>query len=168
MTLYQHQLSSAHQSSLQSKRVCHTIEFRSSKKGSNSNGLLNGIMKSPIKNKPLINPGQSLDRYLPDVVFDQDIIYIFIGTFTYLFAFTNWAYYFTQTVPNLWAMTLIVIAVVLYCLYKVKKTQKKIERLKQGRDGESAGKDVDVKKLCCFLVGSSNLLQYRSKAMFGF
>jgi hypothetical protein len=95
-------------------------------------------MKSPIKDKPLRNPGQSLDRYLLDVVFDEGIIYIFIGTFVCLFAVTNWAYYFTQTAPNPWAMTFIAIAVVLYCLYKVKKTQKKIVKLKQGRDGERA------------------------------
>jgi hypothetical protein len=75
-------------------------QARSYSKSSNSKGLLKGIMKSPIKDKPLRNPGQSLDRYLLDVVFDEGIIYIFIGTFVCLFAASNWAYYFTQTVPN--------------------------------------------------------------------
>ena len=54
------------------------------------------------------------------------------------FAFINWVYYFTQTAFNPWAMTFIAIVVVFYCFYKVKKTQKKIENLKQGRDGERA------------------------------
>ncbi|MFT6350388.1 MAG: hypothetical protein ACJAYB_003436 [Psychromonas sp.] len=94
---------------------------------SSSKGLLQGIMKSPIKDKPLRNPGQSLDRYLLDVVFDEGIIYIFIGTVACLTAFINWIYYFTQTVPNPWAMIFIAIAVVMYCLHIVKKTQKKIE-----------------------------------------
>jgi hypothetical protein len=95
-------------------------------------------MKSPIKDKPLRNHGQSLDRYRLDVVFDQGIIYIFIGTFVCLFAVSNWAYYFTEKVPNPWAMTLIAVAVVAYCLYKIKKALKKITKLKQGRDGERA------------------------------
>jgi len=35
-------------------------------------------------------------------------------------------------------MTLIAVAVVAYCLYKIKKALKKITKLKQGRDGERA------------------------------
>ena len=95
-------------------------------------------MRSPLKNKLLRNPGQSLDQYMLDVVLDEGVIYIFIASFVCLLAFTNWGYYFTQTVPNPWAMTFIAIAVVLYCLYKIKKTLKKIVKLRQGRDGERA------------------------------
>jgi hypothetical protein len=95
-------------------------------------------MKSPIKDKPLRNPGQSLDRYLLDVVFDEGIIYIFIGAFVCFFAFINWLYYLTEKVLNPWAITIIAVAVVAYCLYKIKKVLKKITKLKQGRDGERA------------------------------
>ena len=95
-------------------------------------------MKSPIKDKPLRNPGQSLDQYLLDVVFDQGIIYILTGTFVCFYAFNNWIYYLIEKVHNPWAMTLIAVAVVAYCLYKIKKALKKITKLKQGRDGERA------------------------------
>ena len=95
-------------------------------------------MRSPLKSKPLRNPGQSLDRYLLDVVFDESIIYILTGSLVCLFAVSNWAYYFTEKVPNPWVMTLIAVAVVAYCLYKIKKALKKITKLKQGRDGERA------------------------------
>ena len=95
-------------------------------------------MKSPLKDKPLRNPGQSLDKYLLDVVFDEGIIYIFAGTLVCFYAFNNWIYYFTEKVPNPWAVTLLAAAAVIFCLYKIKKTLKKITKLKQGRDGEKA------------------------------
>jgi hypothetical protein len=113
-------------------------QIRSYSKSNISKGLLQGIMKSPIKDKPLRNPGQSLDQYLLDVVFDEGIIYILTGTFVCFYAFNNWIYYLTEKVPNPWAMTLIAVAVVAYCLYKIKKALKKITKLKQGRDGERA------------------------------
>jgi hypothetical protein len=95
-------------------------------------------MRSPLKSKPLRNPGQSLDRYLLDVVFDESIIYIFTGSLVCFYAFNNWIYYLTEKAPNPWAITLIAVAVVAYCLYKIKKVLKKITKLKQGRDGERA------------------------------
>jgi hypothetical protein len=95
-------------------------------------------MRSPLKNEPLRNPGQSLDRYLLDVVFEESIIYILTGSVVCLFVFNNWIYYLTEKVPNPWAMTLIAVAVVAYCLYKIKKALKKITKLKQGRDGEKS------------------------------
>ena len=54
------------------------------------------------------------------------------------FAFINWFYYVTHTAFNPWSMTFIAIVVVLYCFYRIKKTLKKIVKLKQGRDGERA------------------------------
>ncbi len=37
------------------------------------------LMKSPLKDKPLRNPGQSLDRRIFDVILDQQIKYVIYG-----------------------------------------------------------------------------------------
>ena len=95
-------------------------------------------MKSPIKGRLLRNPGESLDRYLLDVVFDKGVFYILLGTYACFYAFNNWIYYFTNKVPNPWAVTILAAAIVAYCLYKINRARSEIEKLKQGRDGEKA------------------------------
>lgn len=81
-------------------------------------------MKSPLKDRSLRNHGQSLDRYLLDIVFDESIIYILAGTLVCFYTFNNWVYYFTQTVLNPWAVTFLAAVVVVYCLYKTKPYSK--------------------------------------------
>ena len=95
-------------------------------------------MKSPLKDKPLRNPGQSLDRYILDVVLDDGIKYIIFSTVFCIVLVVNWTFYFTKTPPPPFLFTLITLIVVVYSYFKIKNASKKIEKLKQGRDGEKA------------------------------
>ena len=95
-------------------------------------------MKSPLKDKPLRNPGQSLDRYILDVILDQQVKYVFYGMVVWVAMVFNWGYYFSQKpIPPFW-FTLFALAFIAFCYYKIKTATKKIEPLKQGRDGEKA------------------------------
>lgn len=109
---------------------------------------MNGVvvlMKSPLKDKPLRNPGQSLDRRIIDVVLDQQIKYLLIGLIVWTTLTSNWIYYFTEKpLPPFW-FTLIASIIFAFCYYKIKTATKKIDPLIQGRDGEKAvGQYLDV------------------------
>lgn len=95
-------------------------------------------MKSPLKDKPLRNPGQSLDWHIIDVVLDQQVKYLLIGLAFWIALISNWVYYFTEKpLPPFW-FTLIASVVFAFCYYKITRAKKKIAPLIQGRDGERA------------------------------
>ncbi len=95
-------------------------------------------MKSPIKGKPLRNPGQSLDRRILDVVLDQQIKYLLTGLAIWMALISNWVYYFTEKPFPPFLFTLIAFVVFAFCYYKIKTAKKKIDPILQGRDGEKA------------------------------
>ncbi len=47
-------------------------------------------MKSPLKAKPLRNPGQSLDRYIADVALDHGVKYVMLGGAIWLVLGFRW------------------------------------------------------------------------------
>ncbi|MCP4975523.1 MAG: NERD domain-containing protein [Maribacter sp.] len=95
-------------------------------------------MKSPIKDRPLRNPGQSLDWRILDVVMDRQIKYVTYGLAVCLALVFNWAYYFSRKpFPPVW-FTLFGLLFLVYCYYKIRAATKEIEPLTQGRDGEKA------------------------------
>jgi hypothetical protein len=105
-------------------------------------------MKSPLKDKPLRNPGQSLDRYILDVILDQQIKYVFYGFGVGAALISNWSYYFAKK-----PLPPILFTLIHHNGFKDDKllVQVKAEAnwLKQIIK-ESAGKDVDVKKVVLF------------------
>jgi hypothetical protein len=95
-------------------------------------------MKSPIRDKPLRNPGQSLDRLILDVILDQQIKYLIIGLLTWMALASNWIYYFSEKPLSPFWFTLLALVIFAFCYYKIKTAEKIIDPLKQGRDGEKA------------------------------
>jgi hypothetical protein len=95
-------------------------------------------MRSPIKDKPLRNPGQSFDRLILDVFLDQQVKYLIIGLLTWMSLISNWIYYFSEKPLPPFILTLIALVVFAFCYYKIKTTEQIIDPLRQGRDGEKA------------------------------
>ncbi len=93
-------------------------------------------MKSPIKDRPLRNPGQSLDRYIQDVLFDEGIQYVIMIVVSGVILVMNWGFYLTKTPIPPYLLTLITLAVAVFSYYKIKQIVGRVDRLKQGRDGE--------------------------------
>ncbi len=93
-------------------------------------------MKSPIKDKPLRNPGQSLDRYILDMVLDEGFRYFIIIVVSGVILVMNWGFYLTKTPIPPYSLTLITLAVAVFSYYKIKQIVGRVDRLKQGRDGE--------------------------------
>ncbi|MEQ1558853.1 MAG: nuclease-related domain-containing protein [Methyloglobulus sp.] len=95
-------------------------------------------LKSPLKDKPLRNPGESLDKQIFDLVFDGALIYLVISMLMVSMAMIEWHHWYFKAPPSPWISSLIALITVSYSAVKINRTLKKAKYLKQGRDGEKA------------------------------
>jgi hypothetical protein len=94
--------------------------------------------KSPLKDKPLRNPGQSLDEEIDRLINEEGMIWIatIAGSIT-LFGLEWWRWY-ANTEPDPRAVGILIIPVVGFSFFKLLGTVRKAKRLKMARDGEKA------------------------------
>lgn len=95
-------------------------------------------MKSPIKAKPLNNPGESLDKKLQDVLLDEILYYYLIALVTIIMALTEWWRWYMQAPPSPLIYSVMAIIVCGYAVWKVRKARQKVKNIRLGRDGEKA------------------------------
>lgn len=95
-------------------------------------------MKSPLKDKPLRNPGDSAQSMLDDFLLDKVMFYPFFALAFALLAFVDWYRYLTNTPINPWVFTVSAVIAGLFAIYKVSKAIPVIRSMKLGRDGERA------------------------------
>ncbi len=94
--------------------------------------------KSPLKDKLLRTPGQSLDEEINKIVDDQAMLYITASLMLIVMTVLEWYRWYTSTPPSPWTMTLMAVVVTVFSIYKVLPLRKKLIALRQGRDGEKA------------------------------
>lgn len=95
-------------------------------------------MKSPLKDKPLRNPGQSLDNELRDLVFDKVLFYFTAAVIFVLLAVVEWWRYYAAASPSPRTYTVIALVVCLLAGWKIWRYVPYARNLKQGREGEKA------------------------------
>lgn len=95
-------------------------------------------MKSPLKDKPLRNPGQSLDNQIEEIILDEVLIYMIFAMSMVCYAFTEWIRWYTNAKPSPLLYTCIAIMALCYSAFKIYRARSKVKSLKQGRDGEKA------------------------------
>lgn len=95
-------------------------------------------MKSPLKDKPLRNPGQSLDDQIMNMVVDITAKYIATPSMMITFAMLEWFRWYFKLPPSPWLYTFMALITVLYSAIKLYGAFKTAKALKQGRDGEKA------------------------------
>jgi hypothetical protein len=91
--------------------------------------------KSPLKEKPLRYPGQSLDDQIWDKHADVAVFLFSPAGFIGL-VIAEWLHKLLKTQSEPIFPTIFTIAFLIFCIYKVIKIKKEIELLKLGRDGE--------------------------------
>ena len=94
------------------------------------------MKRSPLKDKPLRQAGQSVQDQLNNLIDDTVAPYIWAPIIFVAFTVYGWYLWITKTIPNPLLLTVITVAVVIYSVFKVSRAQKEIANLKQGRDGE--------------------------------
>ncbi len=97
---------------------------------------MNNKKKTPIKDKPLRQAGQSLDTALDTLLNDKTNAYIVSAIVVVVFALNEWLRSYNNPPPVPKLMTFIAALVVLIVFIKVKKILNQVKSLRLGRDGE--------------------------------
>lgn len=95
-------------------------------------------MKSPLKDKPLRNPGESLRGEISDFIYDKILSYYLYAAFALFLAAFEWYRYFFSFAPRPWLFTFAAACILLFSVIKVVPALKKLKILRQGLDGEMA------------------------------
>lgn len=92
--------------------------------------------KSPLKDKPLRNAGQSIDEEINRVIDEDATPYISASLTLILFAVFEWYRWYTHLPPSPWIFTIMALLFTGYSAYKMLNIKSQLKNLKQGRDGE--------------------------------
>lgn len=101
-------------------------------------GFWGDSLKSPIKAKALRNPGESLDRQIQDILYDDILFYGMLAAFIVILAGLEWWRWYAQTPPSPILLTVFAIIALALATWKIRKAWKKVKNIKLGRDGERA------------------------------
>lgn len=102
-------------------------------------------MKSPLKGRPLHNPGQSGDEYIQNYRDDKILPPLIFAFGIILIAIMEWYYWFIKRLPNPLLTTAVAIIAFIYAAIRVVTAKKKLKALRLGRDGEIAvGQHLDL------------------------
>ena len=94
--------------------------------------------KSPLKSKPLRNPGESSDRQLQDIVYDKVMPYLVFAAISAVVAVLEWWRWYSQMPPSPWLFTTVAVLALAISLWKFQRALRLTTRIKLGRDGEKA------------------------------
>jgi len=95
-------------------------------------------MKSPLKDAPLNNPGQSTDKFIQKYFENKIEFYIILSVIFFVLAGTEWVRWYLNATLSPRLFTLIAFIVISFSIYKIIKGRKKLKQLKQGLEGEIA------------------------------
>ena len=97
---------------------------------------MSNTKKSPLTDKPLRYPGQSLDESINKILDDDVLEYILMPTICIMLTLLEWWRWYNDSpyTPYLW--TLLTLVIIPFSIFKIYKIKKKIKQLRLGRDGE--------------------------------
>jgi hypothetical protein len=94
--------------------------------------------KSPLKDRPLNSPGESLEKEIDNLILDEVLFYGLLTGFMGLLAALEWYRWYKPSEPHPWFYTGIFFIFFGIAAVKTRRAYAKARRLKQGRDGEKA------------------------------
>jgi hypothetical protein len=92
--------------------------------------------RSPLKDRPLRVPGQSVDERLMDLLYDKLLAPALIALMLLVFAGLEWWRHLFPTRAAPWLYTVTAVIAVGYAAFRFFRAVPEIRALKQGRDGE--------------------------------
>lgn len=94
--------------------------------------------KSPIKDKPMRQAGQSL-REAKQTLLDENVMPCFIiGSVCFILMLIDWVRYFFKWYPHPAYVTVLFVGMLLFSIYKLKPLRKTGKNLSLGEEGEQA------------------------------
>jgi hypothetical protein len=94
--------------------------------------------RSPLKDPPLRNPGQSLDEQIFDLLYDKYLTPISLTLFALLMAGMEWHRSFYPRAPSPMLYSAIALLGIGYCAISFFRHRPRLRALRQARDGEKA------------------------------
>jgi hypothetical protein len=94
--------------------------------------------RSPLREPPLHNPGQSANNQLLDLLLDKVVFWIILVAMFFAFTVAEWAHWIGKTPPQPFLMTGLTVVFAAFVGYRTHKVFPLLRRYKQGRDGEIA------------------------------
>lgn len=94
--------------------------------------------RSPLKNKPLRNPGQSVREQRVDLVFDKLMAPMMMAILMVVWAAMEWLRYYWPSPRHPWIMTIIALGAAGYAAWQSFRVWPKIQMLRQAEEGEKA------------------------------
>ncbi len=94
--------------------------------------------RSPLKDKPLRNPGQSVRRARLDIVFDQLMAPLLVTTVFVTWALIEWVRYWLPVATAPWLATAIALTGAGYLGFQVRRYWPQLVALQLAEDGEKA------------------------------
>lgn len=95
-------------------------------------------MKSPIKDNPLHNPAESLDKEIDKIVNDKMLQDLMVIMMLVLLTGWEWWTWFRDVQPHPINMTIAALLLTPIFVYRIYRHRKKVKKLRLGRDGEKA------------------------------
>jgi len=95
-------------------------------------------MKSPLKDNPLHNPGETLDKEIDSLINDGAMKYIIAPVFIGVLAMLEWWRWFMEQPPTPILYSIMFVIVLAYSVPKTFAIKKQLRSLRLGRDGEKA------------------------------
>jgi hypothetical protein len=93
---------------------------------------------SPLKAKPLRNPGQSLDEEIQELIDEQLLSVYWIAAMFVVMAMLEWLAVWLRWPRNPIIWTLVAVLAILYFAWLFRRVRKRARQLRLGRDGERA------------------------------
>jgi hypothetical protein len=94
--------------------------------------------RSPLKGRPLHNPGQSLDEQIRDTVGDYILWPVLVALFWGFWAIMEWVRYLRPYPPNPRVFTGVAVLAAMFAAYRLIKGWPRLQALRLGRDGKKA------------------------------
>jgi hypothetical protein len=94
--------------------------------------------RSPLKDSPLRNPGQSVDEQQIDLAYDKVLGPFLAAMLVVLLAALEWWRHFTGVPPQPWLYTIIAVVVAGYSAWQVYRVWPQVRALRLAREGERA------------------------------
>lgn len=99
---------------------------------------LHRTTRSPLTDRPLRNPGQSLDEELEETIFSEFLSPLMLALLMCSLAGVEWARWYFGHPPNPVLFTIFAAAAVGYAVWRTLRARRRIRNIKLGRDGERA------------------------------
>lgn len=94
--------------------------------------------RSPLKDRPLRTPGQSIDAEIRRVIEDGYEQYAVVALFLVLLAALEWWRWYAAKPPQPLLFSLAAIVAIIFAAWRLAKVRRGVQALRLGRDGERA------------------------------